>query len=291
MMRLIDLHSHSTASDGSDSPAELVRKAEALGLGALALTDHDTLSGLNEAQEAARGKKLEFIRGCELSARWDDNGEIHILGLWIPAAHSALRRFEEILQSLRERREQRNRIIVEHLNALGCSLDYEEVLTEAGGESVGRPHIARVLLRKGYVGSMREAFIRWLGKGGGAYAPKEVLRPEDAIRLLVSVGATAALAHPKLTCASNERLERIVPPLKAFGLSALEAYHGEHSGEDTRFCVETAAAHGLALCGGSDYHGKLKPAIALGKGKGNLRVPARVLEELKEQRRERGLPL
>lgn len=288
-MKYIDLHCHSTASDGSDRPGDLARKIAAAGLAAFALTDHDTLDGLDEAALAAGESGLEFIRGCELSAR-SESGEIHILGLWIPSAHPNLDAFETALRELREHRTKRNRIMVARLNALGCALDYDEVLAEAGGRSVGRPHIVGVILRKGYAKSAQEVFRRWLGGTGSAYEPKKVLTPEEAVRLIVSVGATAAFAHPGLCGLSDFRLDRLAGELKGFGLSALEAYHSEHSEADTRFCVELAARHDLALCGGSDYHGALKPDIAPGKGRGGLRVPLRVLEALKEKRRGLGLP-
>ena len=289
-MRLIDLHCHSTASDGSDEPAELVRKALAAGLAALALTDHDSLAGLNEAQQRAEGTKLELIRGCEISAR-GAGGEMHILGLWIPADHPNLSAFESVLRDLRGHRSARNHIMVERLRKLGCALSYDDVLAEAGGESVGRPHIARVLLRKGYAKSAREVFTRYLGSNGSVYEPKKVLPPEEAVELLLSVGATAAIAHPKLIRASDAWLEATVIRLRACGLSAMEAYHSEHSEADTRFCLALAVRQKLVLCGGSDYHGGLKPDIALGTGRGCLRVPESLLDQLKRQRREQGLPV
>ena len=287
-MRCIDLHCHSTASDGSDEPAELVSKAVDADLAAIAVTDHDSLAGLDEAQRAALGTGLEVIRGCEISVRGED-GEMHILGLWIPHAHPRLSDFEGALRELRDHRGARNRIMVERLRKLGCSLSYDDVLAEAGGESVGRPHIARVLLRRGYAKSVREVFARYLGSKGSAYEPKKVLQAEEAVELLVSVGATAAIAHPKLTRASDAWLEATTARLKDCGVSALEVYHSEHSEADTRFCLALAARHGLALCGGSDYHGKLKADIALGTGRGGLRVPQSLLEQLKRQRREHGL--
>jgi len=289
-MRFIDLHCHSTASDGSDEPAELVRKAAAADLAAIAVTDHDSLAGLDEAQRAAGGTQLEVIRGCEISAR-GEGGEMHILALWIPREHPNLSAFEGALQELREHRGTRNRIMVDRLRKLGCSLSYDDVLAEAGGESVGRPHIARVLLRRGYAKSVREVFTRYLGSKGSAYEPKKVLQPEEAVELIVSVGATAAIAHPKLIKASDTWLEATAVRLGACGVSALEAYHSEHSEADTRFCLALAARQGFALCGGSDYHGRLKPDIALGTGRGGLRVPWSLLEQLKRQRREHGLPV
>jgi predicted metal-dependent phosphoesterase TrpH len=289
-MRWIDLHCHSTASDGSDEPEELIRKAVGAKLAALAVTDHDSLAGLDAAQQAARETKLELIRGCEVSV-YGEGGEMHILGLWIPLEHPNLNAFEGVLRDLRDHRAIRNRIMVERLRKLGCSLSYDDVLAESGGESVGRPHIAKVLMRKGYARSAQEVFKRYLGSKGSAYEPKKVLQPEEAVELLVSVGATAAIAHPKLIKASDAWLEARVIRLKACGLSAIEAYHSEHSEADTRFCLALAARQSLALCGGSDYHGKLKPDIALGTGRGGLRVSVNLLDQLKRQRGEQGLPV
>jgi len=288
-MRLIDLHCHSTASDGSDEPAELIRKALDADLAALAVTDHDSLAGLDEAQRAAEGTRIELIRGCEISAR-GEGGEMHILGLWIPREHPNLNAFEGVLRELREHRAVRNQIMIERLGKQGCSLSYDDVLAEARGESVGRPHIAKVLLRKGYAKSIQEVFTRYLGSKGSAYEPKKVLLPEEAVELLRSVDATAAFAHPRLIRASDAWLQAMTVRLKACGLSAMEAYHSEHSKADTRFCLALAAKQGLALCGGSDYHGRLKPDIALGTGRGSLRVPESLLEQLKQQRRDQGLP-
>jgi predicted metal-dependent phosphoesterase TrpH len=215
---------------------------------------------------------------------------MHILGLWIPKEHPNLSAFESALRDLREHRATRNVIMVERLKRQGCDLSYDEVLAEAGGESVGRPHIARVLLRKGYAKSSQEVFSRYLGRKSSAYEPKKVLQPEEAVELLLSVGATAAFAHPKLVRASDVWLEATAVRLKACGLSAVEAYHSEHSGADTRFCVALAAGLALDLCGGSDYHGRLKPDVALGTGRGGLRVPAELLDRLKRRRIEQGLP-
>jgi predicted metal-dependent phosphoesterase TrpH len=253
------------------------------------VTDHDSIAGLDEAQLAAEGTWLEVIRGCEISAR-GEGGEMHILGLWIPREHPNLDAFEGVLRELREHRAVRNRIVVERLRKLGCSLSYDEVLAEAGGESVGRPHIARVLMRKGYAKSLQEVFTRYLGSKGSAYEPKKVLPPEEAVELLLSVGATAVFAHPKLARASDAWLEAMVARLKACGLSAVEAYHSEHPGADTHFCLTLAAREDLALCGGSDYHGRLKPDIALGTGRGGLRVTWTLLDRLKQRRRDQGLP-
>lgn len=282
---LVDLHTHSTASDGTDSPAELMARAHALGLRAIALTDHDTLAGLAEAEEAARGLGLGFIRGCEISTR-SDAGEHHILGLWVPAEATPL---EDWLAAVRQRRNERNAMMVARLRQHGIDISLEEVRERASG-SVGRPHMAAVLVAKGYARDTNEAFRDYLGIRGKAYVPKQVPAPEEAVRILTQVGATPVLAHPFLTGSPPEAVENLTCRLAAAGLSAIEAWHTSHSEEDTRHCVDLAARLGLGLSGGSDYHGTNKPGIHPGTGYGGLRVPLAVLEALQERRRARGLP-
>lgn len=285
-MRYIDLHTHSQASDGTDSPAELVKNAAAAGLAAVALTDHDTLSGLDEAEDAARALDIEFIRGCELSTR-TEYGEMHILGLWLPREADAL---EHRLADVRRKRGQRNARILEKLAALDIHISMEELLHEARGESVGRPHIAALLVKKGVVPDMSAAFRDYLGSGGRAYLPRDVLDPEEAVRLMAGLGATVCLAHPCLQPLPRDWLEAFILRLRDCGLSAIEAYHSEHADADTRTCIDLARRFNLALSGGSDYHGTNKPRIRLGSGYGSLRVPLAILDDLKARRREHGLP-
>ena len=285
-MRFIDLHTHSQASDGTDSPAQLVAGAAAAGLAAVALTDHDTLSGLDEAEAAAQRHGIEFLRGCELSTR-TEYGEMHILGLWLPRQADAL---EQRLADIRHKRDNRNAHILEKLATLGISISMDELQHEARGESVGRPHIAALLVKKGAVPDMETAFREYLGSGGRAYLPKEVLEPEEAVRLMAGLGATVSLAHPCLKPLPPDWLEAFVQHLKACGLSAIEAYHSEHSDAAVRSCVDLARRQDLGLSGGSDYHGRNKPRIRLGHGYGGLRVPLDILEDLKARRRQQGLP-
>ena len=266
-MQFIDLHTHSQASDGTDSPGQLVRNAQIQGLAAVAVTDHDTVSGLDEAEAAARDLGLEFVRGCELSTS-TELGEMHVLGLWLPRDLAPL---QDRLQYLRRKRSERNVRIVEKLQGLGVEIELDEVLHEARGESVGRPHIAAVLVRKGYV-------------------KDEVLQPEEAVEVLSSLGATVCLAHPMLQKLPEGWLEAFIERLLPCGLTAIEAYHSEHSEAASRRCLELARHYGLGVSGGSDYHGTNKPRIRLGKGYGSLRVPYSVLEELREMRARRGLP-
>ncbi len=286
-MKLVDLHTHTTASDGTDSPAQLMAKAAQAGLEAVAVTDHDTLSGLDEAADAGRAHGIELIRGCEISTA-TELGELHILGLWLPENPEPL---QDKLAFLRRKRAERNEGIVRKLQDLGLDITMEEVLATATGESVGRPHIAEVLLRKGYARNSREVFKEYLGCHGKAYLPKEVLDPEESVRLLADLGATVSLAHPMLWKGPSGWLDTQVARLKDCGLNAIEAWHSEHSEADVRACLALAKRFDLGISGGSDYHGDNKPSICLGKGYGKLRVGMDVLESLRQRRMAAGLPV
>ncbi len=305
----IDLHTHSNASDGGDSPSALVEKAAFLGISALALTDHDTMKGLDEAAERGRELGLEFIRGCELGTRGNETGdETHILGLWLPEKNGGL---QAELELLRLAREVRNRKILDRLRELGFEASYAELEAVAGeyaaekpggegvlsgastgtsrGTSIGRPHIAELMVRKGIVSSISQAFIQYLRPGCPAYFPKETLTPEQAVRILHNAGATVVLAHPMLTKLPpgydfDEWLNDTVAALKPHGLDAVEAYHSEHSLEASAKLEALARRHGLLVSGGSDYHGSFKPDVELGRGRGKLYVPPALLDELKARR-------
>lgn len=285
--QLIDLHTHSNASDGTDTPAELVKKAKQANLSALALTDHDTLAGLPEAIAASRELGMEFIPGCEIAVA-SEYGEIHLLGLWVKPDDTEL---NLALDTMLSARSKRNKAIVEKLQELGVNLKYADLENPAAGESIGRPHIAKALQTLGVVDSQREAFSKYLGRKSPAYVARELPSPERGVRLLRDAGATVAWAHPMLLRAPQEWVENTLEMLVRSGLEAIEAYHSEHSAEDSRFCVELASRHDLLLSGGSDYHGGAKPGIALGSGKGGLRVALWVLEKLKQRRQAQGLPV
>lgn len=285
--RYVDLHTHSTASDGTDSPELLVQNAKKAGLAAIALTDHDTVEGVAAAKKEATRQGITCIGGCELGSLCP-YGEVHILGLWLP---NVLGELGDVLTSLRELRHTRNEAIVKKLQELHCAISYDEVLAAAGGTAVGRPHIARVLLNKGIVPSVQAAFEQFLGMNGKAYVPRTTVTPRDAVRLLKAEGATVAIAHPMLLKCPPEWLYSLVGELKEEGLDAIEAYHSKHDQQAVHRCVCLADEYGLALTGGSDYHGTAKPDIALGVGKGGLRVPLFILEKLQALRQSQGLPL
>ena len=283
----IDLHTHSTASDGSLVPADLIRAAKDAGLEAIALTDHDTTGGLAEAAAAAETLAVEFIPGCELSVV-SPNGNMHILGYWIPIGPSEL---SDTLQFLRDRRHERNHLIMAKLRALGMDIDYEEVLAVSGGDAVGRPHIAQVMHAKGYVREISDAFRIYLGSDGKAYVPKEKLNPRQAIELLKSVGATVILAHPFLLGLESADLRGVLKQLKGYGLDGLEAFYTLHRPDQTLQYLKIAEELDLLVTGGSDFHGAVKPEVHLGIGFGNLFIPVSLLTAMKDHRSRQGLPV
>jgi predicted metal-dependent phosphoesterase TrpH len=284
----IDLHTHSNASDGSDSPEELVRLAAGMGLLALALTDHDTLAGLDRAAAEARKHHLRFVRGLEIAVSDGKWGELHLLGLWMPERPS--QRMLAALADFLQKRRDRNRRMLEALQGLGMDISLEEVRALSGGETVGRPHIALAMQKKGYVPNRREAFDRYLGLEGKAFVARELMSPEEGVDLLRGEGALVVLAHPCLSASMTpERLDALLTTLRACGLDAIEAYHSAHTPEKTRLCVDLAAKHGLLLSGGSDYHGLGKEGIKLGSGLGgNVRAPLMLLEKMDAYRKAQG---
>ena len=264
----IDLHAHTTASDGSLTPAELVDKAAALGLSALAVTDHDTLGGLAEARAAAKDVGLDLVPGVELSVE-DDGGRFHLLGYDFDPENAAL---GEKLATLRAHRADRNERMGRKMAALGLPVTMADVRAEAGRNEAGedadviaRPHFAQALMKKGVVGSVKEAFDRFLASGKPLYLPKEVLTPQEAIALLHQAGGVAVMAHPGLVPLSASALAaRVASLAEDAGLDGLEAYYSQHSPADTERFVALAHRHGLLLTGGSDFHGAPKPHVPLG---------------------------
>ena len=283
-MSQIDLHTHSTASDGTYTPFELVRLAKNIGLKAIALTDHDTTGGLNEALSTAQELNMEVIPGCELSVEY--NGLMHILGLWIKSEAPAL---NKSLQELRSKRNDRNEIIVEKLRAQGIEINYDEIKALAGDAAIGRPHICRVLMNKGAVSSIQEAFEKYLGPGGKAYVPKEKFNPEKAISILKNEQATVILAHPFSLKFNEDELRGELIRLKEMGLDGVEVFYPEHTKEQTSLYSSLCAELDLLPSGGSDFHGSIKSYIKLGKGRGKLNLPYSLVESMKNKRKERGL--
>jgi predicted metal-dependent phosphoesterase TrpH len=281
---LIDLHAHTTYSDGSATPTELIEVAAAKGCRAIAITDHDTVAGLAEGRKAAGLLGIEFVEGVEISAEYNP-GTMHILGYYVDDGSED---FNAKLDELREARAARNLEIARRLQQLGFDISYEEVAQLAGNEVVGRPHFARIMLQKGYVKSIREAFDRFLAKGAPAYVEKKRLCPADAISLIRNAGGVAVLAHPyQLKLSSLEELERLVCDLAEVGLDGIEAIYSRHSSAERNSYAQLAARYGLLVTGGSDYHGIYKPDIEIIKGLGDLEVPYELLDEVKRRANQR----
>lgn len=280
-MEYVDLHTHTTASDGSLSPAELVVQAGQAGLKAVAITDHDTIDGLKEAVEAGQNQDLEVVPGVEISIEVGLKGGAHLVGLWVRPGHQGLL---EGLERLQEARRRRNPRMLAKLNDLGLKLSMEEVLAQTGGGLVGRPHFAKALVSKGLAASVGEVFSRWLGAGAAAYVPKERMPPAEGIALIRAAGGVPVLAHPGLLDLDRPGLESLLRKLKGLGLEGLEAYYSEYDEVTRRRLVSLAARLDLAVSGGSDFHGGSKPKVRLGLGKGDLRVPATLLAALRQRR-------
>jgi len=287
---LIDLHTHSTVSDGGDSPEELVSKAASAGLAAIALTDHDNDAGCEAAARAGQEAGVEVVRGVEISCDVEDLPEqgynptsrptMHLLGYFIPPGENPL---SEALADLQYHRANRNRIIVERLNDLGIDCTFEEVETEAGGPGaqIGRPHFAAVLVRHGAVPDYQTAFDEYLAKGAKAYVGRKLYKPAEAVELMLSAGVVPVLAHPFTMNLPIEELERFVSGLVDSGLKGIEGYHGDMPEVEQEPFRALGKEFGLIVSGGSDYHGDMRPDRGMPGGKHNVIVPEQALEELR----------
>ena len=273
----VDLHTHSTASDGSDPPSRLIELAARQGLMAIALTDHDTQEGWAEAEATARVLDIELVPGVELSAQHSP-GSMHLVVLWLTPGAGPL---QDRLAELQHGRHDRNTRIVANLAALGMPITVAEVDEEAGGGSVGRPHIAAVMTRQGYVPDLRPAFDLWLGSTRPAYADRPRLDPKEAIGLARESGAVPVLAHPH-TLGINTAAEMadLLTDLRGWGLVGLEAVYSAYRRHERDGYAHLARRFGLIPSGGSDYHGLYKPGLELGRGFGDLVVPDSLLDEL-----------
>ncbi len=274
----VDLHSHSIASDGSDKPTRLVELALEKGLTALALTDHDTQAGVADARSAATGTGLELIPGTELSLEYDAGG-MHLVVLWLEPGPGPL---QDRLGKLQGGREQRNERIVKILTDSGMPIDISEIHEEAGDGSVGRPHIAAVMVSKGYVPDLGAAFEEWLGTGKPAYVGRPRLNPEEGIALARQSGAVPVLAHPHtLGISRASDMADMLNRLREAGLVGLEAIYSSYHRHEREGYADLARRFGLIPSGGSDYHGTYKEGLDVGSGYGDLVVPDSTVDELR----------
>jgi 3',5'-nucleoside bisphosphate phosphatase len=288
---MIDLHTHTTVSDGGDSPSELVAKAAAAGLDAIAVTDHDNDAGCDEAVAAGREHGVEVVRGVEISCDVEKLVEegyeprsrptMHLLGYFIPEDENPL---SGALADLQRHRAGRNRLIVERLNELGIPVTFEEVEEEAGGpgSQIGRPHFAAVLVRHGAVSEYQEAFDEYLAKGAKAYVSRKLYAPQEAVELMLSAGAVPVLAHPFTLNLGIEDVERFVDSLVEVGLKGIEGYHGDLPEAEQEPLRALGRRRGLIVSGGSDYHGDMRPDRGLPGGRHHVICPEEALDELRD---------
>jgi len=275
-MKRIDLHIHSSVSDGSFSPGELVRLAHELGLAAIAMTDHDSVSGYAEAARCAEGLGVEVVPGIEISTRF--RGPVHILGYFIDPASDSLR---PVLDWVVHDRDERNRKMAELMAADGLPVSYED-MHRRYGEVIGRPHFAALLVELGLADSIQDAFDRYVEKGRKYYMPRHFLPIERAIGIIAAAGGVPVLAHPFQYRLDDEGLRALIEHCLEHGLRGMECRYTGYDAGQVEYLERLAGEYGLVRTGGSDFHGSSKPHIRLGSGDGNLSVPYEYLEKLRE---------
>lgn len=275
MMNTIDLHVHTTASDGTASPAEVVRMARELGLSAIAVTDHDTVSGCAEALAEGQALGLEVVPGVELSSRYGKT--IHILGYFLRTGSPALTR---VLDWIVAERDERNRKMAALMAADGIPVDYEEMLRRFG-PVIGRPNFGQVLVEQGYAESVQDAFDRYIEKGQPYYLPRKMLSIERSVEVIREAGGVPVLAHPFQYRLEESALRQLIEHCMDHGLLGLECRYSLYDEKQSQYLLSLAREYGLTPTGGSDYHGANKPKIDLGVGTGRLAVPAEWLEPLR----------
>jgi len=292
---MIDLHAHTTVSDGGDDPRDLVRKASSLGLSAIAITDHDNDAGCADAVDEGTKLDVEVVPGVEISCDVEDLAErgykpssrptMHLLGYFIPQTDNPL---SEGLADLQYHRANRNRIIVDRLNELGIDITFEEVEAEAGGpgSQIGRPHFAAVMVSHDAVPDYQTAFDEYLAKGAKAYIGRKLYRPVEAVELMIKARVVPVLAHPLTMNIAFDEIERFADELAEAGLRGIEGYHGDWTLEEQEPLRDYADRKGLIASGGSDYHGDMRPDRALPGGKSGVTVPPEVLDQLKAVAKE-----
>ncbi len=278
---MIDLHVHTNMSDGSMSPAEVIRLAARRGLRAIAVTDHDTVDGIAEAQAQGLESGVEVISGVEMSVEWNP-GIVHILGFFVRPGDRKLR---DSLAYLAQGRQDRIPRIVSKLNDCGVHISVNEVAQESGEGVPGRPHVANVMVRKGIVTEIQEAFDLYLGKGAPAYVKKTKVSPEEAMSVINEAGGMPVLAHPYSVDESDtSRLRDIVEGFVRQGLEGIEVYYPKHTTEQTRMFLDLAREFDLAITGGTDFHGAGRPEVELGVIPGQYPLPYSILQDLKARR-------
>jgi len=258
----VDLHLHTTQSDGTYSPGELVRYAVRKNIGAIAITDHDTVTGIKEAQEVADQLDIMLLHGIEISAIYRGDGALHILGYGIDTCFPGLL---EKLSYSQERRRNRNVEIVEKLQDMGIDISYDEIMNENSEVGIiGRPHIATALINKGVVTNMKQAFAQYLSNSGPAFVSKEIFTPEESIKMILDAGGKAFLAHPTTLHINGEKFDEYLQVLKGFGLNGVEVYSAAHNRTQIKNYRQACQNMDLMVSAGSDFHGSNKPKVGIG---------------------------
>ena len=281
---MIDLHTHTDESDGTLAPAQLVRAAKELGLEALAISDHDTFAGYDRAVPLARAANLELVCGIELGTKLRRHPgahpkAVHVLGYFLDGVPTT--RFRQWLGGIQESRRDRNQRLAARLESLGVPVSVEEV-EKRGRSLAGRPHFARIMMEKGYVSSVQEAFEKYLGETAQAYVERDEPSLSDGLRNILEAGGLPSVAHPARLGRQHILVERMIGEMRGLGLRAIEAYHPDHSAGEVQLFLDLARRLGMGVTGGTDFHGDNKPEIALGTGiRGNVTVPRSVLDNLR----------
>ncbi len=278
MLKVCDLHTHSVFSDGTDTPFEIVKKAKEVGLSAVALTDHNTASGLNDFIRAGKELDFEVIGGVEFSADYIDR-EVHVVALYVKEEDYS--KIVNFFSEFSKRKEESNRNLIKGLNTIGINLSYEKMLLEAPSGKINRANIGAELVKLGYVKNIEEAFETVLSKERGFYVEPKRPTAEETIKFINDIGAVSILAHPLLSF-NKEELKSALKTMKQAGLKGIETNYSTFTQEETNFLFSLAKEMFFIESGGSDYHGANKPDIALGVGKGNLSVPYEFLEKIKK---------
>lgn len=277
MMKYIDLHTHSNCSDGSMTPTELVAHAAEKGLAAIALSDHDTIAGIDEAIEAGKKYGVEIVPAIEFSVQ--SATETHILGYYIDHKSELIK---NALEEINKVRWQRTVNTCENLNKLGFEVTIDEALSIAPSGLIGRAHFARILAEKGYTSSVKEGFDKYLANGRPAYDGTQALTAKEAVKLINDLGGVSFVAHPHLIRLDDASLRNFLIELKQEGLCGIEGYYNEYTPEMQEYFQNLALELGLAISGGTDYHAKMKPHIEIGIGQGDMKIPYSVLENIKK---------
>ena len=277
---MIDMHTHSTYSDGTCSPLELIHLAKEANLTAIALTDHDTINGIKEAKEAAKQYNLELISGIEFATMYEEfNREIHIIGLFIDENSKYL---NEKLEFIKNSRLKRNLKMIEKLQNLGFDITYDELKEISKSEIITRAHYAKILELKKYVKNKKEAFQKYISPSKPAYVEREFLTPKICIETILKSGGIAVLAHPTLYNLNYLQIELMCKKLIEYGLKGIEGYYSTYTKNQEKEILKIAKNLNLLISGGSDFHGDNKPDIKIGVGRGNLNIPYTLLEDMKK---------